>query len=516
MGVIRALLVGVSDYDPVEYGSLLPLPSNVDIKFLSRAICDGLCANPSNIVLLGENRIVTQRQFIDGLRSICEKVDMDDTFILYFSCHSVIHNKRHLFCFSDCQVSSQAVIDIFAQLKAKNKIVLMDTCMSGHYTLSTANPLTDLSYLDDFLAHGCAVLASCDANQISGLVPGKPLSLFTYFLGKALMSPYTIYNGKKSLDDIKNYVLLLSESWNEQNPLKMQTPIFRCNVGGTIMFDMNNYHPYKSEEYHSETDDYIVCNVEPMHIGAVKRYSCNVILKKPALKRDVAVISRRILHEIANVEVYASKMSEMRHYGRKVNVAFLYFGYDDTDIANSNFAYRSIWADESQDRNGWYKQGKDSEVIDDICVIVLNEYNMMKRFTLEHTGNEAELRTATNAIVSRMITLAEQVISQFHEYQNGSFLETELIRRLTPLIQEINALYLETTELDIPPVSLHSWFQTCSDIAATIHDFYIYYSDRGIHTRTAENRKQCMNMTIKRYHRQLFKLQEAEKELSHE
>ena len=39
------------------------------------------------------------------------------------------------------------------------------------------------------------------------------------------------------------------KGWNEKNPEKVQHPIFRSSMGGTIYFPVEEYHPYKQKQF---------------------------------------------------------------------------------------------------------------------------------------------------------------------------------------------------------------------------------------------------------------------------
>lgn len=396
--------------------------------------------------------------------------------------------------------------------------MLIDSCMSGFYTLSDSNKIDSITFLDNFLEHGCAVLASCNASQESRFVPGKPVSLFTALLCIALTSPYTIRDGTKTFEEIAERVVMMAKNWNERNPSRTQTPIYRSNVGGTVVFNVGEYHPYKAQAFFFETVDYIVTSVEPVHAGTAKRYSCNVILKKPSSTEDVIRVCKETLNRVQNAEIYENEISEKRWRGKKVNVVFLFFGYDESDVQNSNFAYRAIWADGMQAGNKgyWYNQSRNSKIIDDIWIEQTPHYDFMHKFNAENTGDETDLRQETDRIISRMISLAESVIAEFHEYQNEIYNEKEFIHKIRPFLEDINSLYIDETNLDLPPSHLRKWCQSCSSLAATIHDFFVYYDSRFLYRRTEQNRTQCMIVSIKRYHKELRKLRDEEHRLFEE
>ena len=77
----------------------------------------------------------------------------------------------------------------------------------------------------------------------------------------------------------------------------------------------------------------------------------------------------------------------------------------------------------------------------------------------------------------------------------------------------IDRLYYKETNLDIPPQDLQEWSQACSNISATINDFTLFYNEKYLSGRTPANRRDCMNMTIRRYYEDLKKLEDEENKL---
>ncbi len=151
------------------------------------------------------------------------------------------------------------------------------------------------------------------------------------------------------------------------------------------MFKVDDRKPYIPAEYYAEHEDYIVYSIEPMHNGIAKRYSAKVLLKKPSTNDQIAKIMCKIITELESVEIYQSQRCETIWRGKKPNIVFSYFGYDESDIVNANYAYRTVWVDEKQDKGWWYKTTKDSRVIDGIYVVSISYYDMMHKFNAENT-----------------------------------------------------------------------------------------------------------------------------------
>lgn len=116
-------------------------------------------------------------------------------------------------------------------------------------------------------------------------------------------------------------------------------------------------------------------------------------------------------------------------------------------------------------------------------------------------------------VLMSLITFAEQIISIYNLFLNNEISESGLLDAISKLAPEINRLYFRETDLDISPNEIAEWSKRCTAIAGCIHDFTIYYTAKAFQDRTPENRKACMDMTIKQYYKDLEELKKLEKSL---
>lgn len=508
MATLRALVVGVSYYH-LKGVNDLPFCKN-DIQAISAALAEGLNVRPSDIHVCGETGTVTFSEFTAALHDIAAISESDDSLIMYFSGHGSTKDGKHYLVLSDSKIGTQDIIFYLESIKAKNKILFLDCCMAGNFEIGETASFDIDQAVEDFVGRGYAVIAACNAEQYSYGHPDKPVSVFTNILCQALSDKVIIREGQKSLYDIHRLLFLLLEIWNSNHPDIAQTPIYRANMGGTIYFKVQDYHPYKIKSFFDETERYVISSVESSH-SDVKRYSVKVVLKYPFSLNEIAEINHEIIGKVKYLDIYSNARQEDRWKGKPANIVFCYYGLDESDIANSNFICHTTWADETQDKNYWYRIGKGEKVLDDVRFSIPAYYGSFKSFIADHTAVKEQLIRDTRAIISQMVTLAEQVISYYNEYINAEKTESELINDISGIIPQLDKLYLAEGDLDFPPNELEAWSQCCSNLAAAIHDFTLFYNPRYLSMRTSENRKACMDMTIKRYYRDLEKIKEAER-----
>lgn len=504
MARTRALIVGISNYSASGRDNL-PFCKN-DIYAVNDALVQGLNTNPTDIILCGETGQVTCTGFIAALSQLMNATDDDDTVIVYFSGHGKIEDNEHYLIFTDKIVKTQQIIGFLEGIKAKAKILLLDCCFAGDFKVDGTAVFSVDQTINDFAGKGYVVIASSNAQQYSSAHPQKRISLFTSFLCEALTSPFLIKEGRKSLFDIWKLLFMFLENWNKNHPEDAQNPIYRANIGGTIYFDIEDYHPYVVKEFYADYDSYMIYSVKPLHSSIAKRYSVQVILKQPMSYSEIAAINQKIVKQVKCLNIYSNRKQEQKWKYRYANLVFCYFGLDEIDMKNTNYICHTTWADDTQDKSWWYRLSRNSEVIDDIHFNFHSYYKSLKIFTEEHTGTREQVIAQTRSIITRMVTLAEQLISLYNEYINGTKGEEDFKKDIAPILIELNELYRAETDLDIAPNDLKEWSQLCSNLAGTIHDLSLYYGLNNFADRTPENRKACMDLSIRQYYKDLEKL----------
>ena len=161
--------MGVSDYSAICGATDLPYCNN-DILYFSKALRYGLCVDPHNMITLGQYKTVTKSDFLAGLRAFLAMVSSEDTLIFYYSGHSTIlpQNGQHCFVLSDGIIPTQDIVDLFDQIPTKNRIVFIDSCMSGSYTLSNPKQIDPISWMDNHRRTGWSRLLSFHKRRSAG------------------------------------------------------------------------------------------------------------------------------------------------------------------------------------------------------------------------------------------------------------------------------------------------------------------------------------------------------------
>ncbi|WP_294352196.1 caspase family protein [uncultured Clostridium sp.] len=511
MGV-KALVTGVSLYS-IKKDIDLPFCKN-DVVEVEKALNLGLKVEKECIYTLGKTGIVSRNDFSRGLSMVMDELKEEDTLIFYFSGHGTKYENTHCLVFSDGFIATNEIIEYFEQIKCKNKVIFLDACLSGDFSIDKHVKFDIEDTISEFVSKGYAVLSSSNSQQFSYPHPNGKISLFTSFLCEALYNKCIVREGRKSLYDIQRLVKLYLEVWNTSNSYIKQEPIFRSKIGGTIYFNVENYTPYCIKKVYEETEKYIIYNVEPIHSGLVKRYAVRVILKEPFSIEEISKISLEIKEKIKHVEVYSNSIMENRLKGLDANIVVMYFGLDEEDMILHRHMFIVTWVDENQDKDYWYRvNNKNTFIKNGVRFEVVSYYELLKNLEKENVGEKKEFIFKTKEIASRLITDVEKFISLYNEYRNGEYNEIKFVELTNELRERMSNYYLKSTNLEFPPTEFYEWSNAYSGLFGTIYDFTLFYNNNGMTQREERNRKNCTESTIKRYYEELEKIKKLESNL---
>ena len=181
-------------------------------------------------------------------------------------------------------------------------------------------------------------------------------------------------------------------------------------------------------------------------------------------------------------------------------------------MVNGSFAFRSVWVDKNQDKGRWYNTFNNPQIINDICVEESQGYLFGKRFITENTSDDESLINQTRSCMVKMIVAAQRFIGNYRELINKTITEDAFISKTKDLSAEIRNLYLEQSNLPIASKDLHDWSTAYDLLSGTIDDLRIPYNPTS--NRDSKNRKQLMDITIKRYNECLEKVKELDAKLA--
>ncbi|WP_236823185.1 caspase family protein [Bhargavaea massiliensis] len=510
--VIKALITGVSNYN-MEGAPDLPFCKN-DLAAMENSLSVGLKLDRTDIIKCGESGNLTVEEFNKELSKLSSTLNKNDTLLFYFSGHGHNIDQQHYLVLSDDFISTNELIRKLEKIQAKSKVIFLDCCFSGNFTVGNTSETDFEKMMSDFYGRGYAVLASSSANQVSYRHPSKPMSLFTSFLCDAIKNKSLVKKGKVTLNDIQKLTSLYLDVWNKKNPQFSQKPIFKKNMGGTIFFEVDEYTPYPKSCIYYESEQFSIYDVEPLHTGKLKRYAVKVTLNEPLSLEEISNVSNMVKNIIKSAEVYNNKISEERWKGKPTNIIWIYYGFDESDMNRGNFICHTTWCDEYQDKERIYSvDNKNTLFINNTHFTLHTFYKSLKEFQQANTGSQNELIVEFGMIAKAMIESAELIIDFYHEHTNGLYSEKELARLIATYIAKIEELYLASSDLPLAPYDLQQWVDSYHGLFSSIHNLTYYYNERYLSQRSPENRKIGMEMSINQYYEELESIREIERSL---
>ena len=503
MGNVYALLAGVGFY---ENPRVTPLPACLkDVEMMRNALNIGIEVPFENIKICGQDGKVYLSQFVRSMKEFAGMMQKDDTFILYFSGHG---KEGHLI-FTDQFLSVQSLIQFVAKTACKNVVFILDCCNAGKFE-ADAFPSFDVNQtVREFAGYGYAVMASCSADEISGFHPELKMSLFTSYIVAALINCPKTKDGYKMLHDINSLVVNYSRLYEKQNPGRKRFPIFRSSLGGTIFFPVKTDKPYIQKHVSFKGEGFIVEDVQPINSLRDKRLAPIVLVPDEVSVERLAQITRTIRDRILYEDIFSDPASEARLKGKKTAMIYCYFGHDDSDMINHRYFARTLWVDDTMDKNHWYRPQKDAVMSGDVYVIPDRGYQMVRNMQEVKVTADEYIRLL-QPIQAEIITLAEQFIQFFHQYQNHEITDQELSMQYQGWHKRITKLYIQITDLPMEPDELHGRIDEIYSLAGAVQDFSLLYTQRNMKERKEENREWLLDRAVKRYNESLEKLKKLQ------
>ena len=182
MGTGYALLVSVSDYRDRGMADLMA--GTADLCMMRAAVTEGLHFRKDNVRVLGEKGAVRLDAFAKALKEFAALLCGEDTFLLYVSGHGT----GNTLCFSDEDVSVSSVVEVLAGMKARGRILILDSCFSGSATVPTKRQLHLDDSLSNFAGRGVAVMAAAASDEEAWLDESGRFSCYTGAVCAAMLS----------------------------------------------------------------------------------------------------------------------------------------------------------------------------------------------------------------------------------------------------------------------------------------------------------------------------------------
>lgn len=213
----KALLIGINNYP----GSLKLSGCVNDINFLFPLLERNSNGDKNfDVKLLSD--VQNSNEALDAIRQLFS--DDADIALLYFSGHGFSDDigaqivfpydiTNNGSCYNGIQLSS--ILDLANKSKAKNRIVILDSCYSGF--IGKLTPNSDASVIK----HGVSIMTACREDEFAE--EDGTHGLFTELLCSALTGGAADFLGNITLGGIYAYIDRSLGAWH-------QRPVFKTNV----------------------------------------------------------------------------------------------------------------------------------------------------------------------------------------------------------------------------------------------------------------------------------------------
>lgn len=238
MSNIKAVIIGVS-----EYKEQRDLPCGInDIEIMKNVFIDRFKLDRDDIKIIGKFGTVNKNDLLDIISDSKNWISPEDTFILYFSGHggNNANMSKHSLYLSDSYIPTQYIFDFIDIINCKNKVVFLDCCFSGNFSLDEIGPIEKNEF-----SNGVAVVASSSKVQVSRFSKDSKISIFTELLCKAIEDESIVKESKISLDDIVSLVKHNMELRNLEierlhNKNQKQNIEYKSTIKDAVFFEVYN------------------------------------------------------------------------------------------------------------------------------------------------------------------------------------------------------------------------------------------------------------------------------------
>jgi hypothetical protein len=249
-----------------------------------------------------------------------------------------------------------------------------------------------------------------------------------------------------------------------------------------------------------EKPSYTVLKEEDVSHGVAKRYSATLLTNPHYSQDTIRNIIREKTEEMKHREYYRTPHVERRWGKNPAHVVWLNIASSPEDVQNCNWRCTSCWIDPSLPENLRPYRWGDREIFNGIEIFWNKEYHTLARYFSENrsTPKEAYLKEV-DAVCKILIDLGNSAAEKFQAYSAGTLSETDLIRHMQALAPQEAEASRRSHTLPRPPLECNEYGNACSNLATTVGNMFLFYSPRGLETRSKKNRDYLMRRTIEQF-----------------
>lgn len=225
----KALCVGIDSYEHIKDLHGCVNDANAVKATLERNGDGTLNFEVKIMCSTSENSYISRNDLKDAIENLFRSES--EIAVLYYSGHGSFDTLGGYLCTSEIKrpdegLSLNDVMGIVAQSKARNNIIILDSCFCG----SIGNPVDMPNY--SIIHNGTTILAACGASEYATEENGH--GVFTSLLVEALYGGAMNLLGEVSPGSIYSYIDQSLGAWDEQRP------IFKANISSFVSLRKNS------------------------------------------------------------------------------------------------------------------------------------------------------------------------------------------------------------------------------------------------------------------------------------
>lgn len=248
-----------------------------------------------------------------------------------------------------------------------------------------------------------------------------------------------------------------------------------------------------------EKKHFSILRLRDVSHAAAKRYSAIIQLDKHYPKDIIRANIQEATDRIKISTYYHNQQMEKIWGNTPAHVVWLSIAYDLEDVQNANWVCQTCWIDSSLSNQFHPISLNGNDKFGEIDILWNNNYKSHKEFFSKHIGSKSEVIRAISSLLNPMVDLANEAISNFRKYQSGVISEDNFIQKMQSNGEKVNDLYQQSGNIPFPPEDCKDFDQSCQNLFTTIHDIYLYYSQKGIETWSQSKRDWLMLDKIQQF-----------------
>ena len=389
----------------------------------------------SDIHVIGIDGAIEKTEYLRELKTFNQSCQEDDLAIVYFSGHGGVDDQGDNYLVlsdtfnEDTGIYFDVLIDRLNESKAKRKVVILDCCHADS-SYGTKSGFNIERAVDELYQSGITALFSCKNEESSYPYEGNNISAFTQFICDAIQCK-SIYRPEGIFfNDLKLLVELYAKVWNKKYPDKKQTPMFRSNMIGTIVFPLR-YPPVLLEKpiYSVTTNRFDILKLSwdvKSPLGKEEKIYSAIVRADVDIEAEEFAFIKEVVGFLLKIRLPAQNIKQKRTSRQAIDSIHLWIGKDILDMEERNYKYLARW-DKSNEQYWCKNLGKQRIQYGKYAYKVNTDYERVRKNRIQYTLPDKTIWEFWNENIAVLVKQTELAINKFGQFNNHEITYQEAI-----------------------------------------------------------------------------------------